>query len=151
MNVNQSLYEVIASSANKNPNFIALQFMGKRISYFDLLQNIDKTAYGLSQLGIKKGDVITVCMPNVFEVIYAFYAGIKLGAICHMVHPLTPVKQLKTQMVETQSKLLMVVDTFYDNYHLMTKELNVPLILVTPVDSFGLIKKSDIKSLTKNV
>lgn len=149
MNVNQSLYEVIASSANKNPNFIALQFMGKRISYFDLLQNIDKTAYGLSQLGIKKGDVITVCMPNVFEVIYAFYAGIKLGAICHMVHPLTPFKQLKTQMVETQSKLLMIVDTFYDNYHLMTKELNVPLILVTPVDSFGLIKKVGYKVINK--
>ncbi len=149
MNVNQSLYEVIASSANKNPNFIALQFMGKRISYFDLLQNIDKNAYGLSQLGIKKGDVITVCMPNVFEVIYAFYAGIKLGAICHMVHPLTPFKQLKTQMVETQSKLLMIVDTFYDNYHLMTKELNVPLILVTPVDSFGLIKKVGYKVINK--
>ncbi|PKL00767.1 MAG: hypothetical protein CVV56_04680 [Tenericutes bacterium HGW-Tenericutes-1] len=149
MNVNQSLYEVIASRANQNPNFIALQFMGKRITYFDLLQNIDKSAFGLSQLGIKKGNVITICMPNVFEVIYTFYAGVKLGAICHMVHPLTPVKQLKTQMIETNSKLLMVVDTFYDTYHLMTKELNVPLILVTPVDSFGLIKKVGYKVINK--
>lgn len=149
MNVNQSLYEVIASRANQNPNFIALQFMGKRISYSELLDNIDKTAYGLSQLGIKKGDVITLCMPNVFEVIYTFYAGVKLGAIGHMVHPLTPVKQLKTQMQETNSKLLMVVDTFYDNYHEMTKELNVPLILVTPVDSFGFIKKVGYKIINK--
>ena len=103
----------------------------------------------LFRSGIEENDVITICMPNVFEVVYAFYAGIKLGAVCHMVHPLTPVNQLKTQMKQTKSKLLFIVDTFYDNYHNMTKELNVPLILVTPVDSFGFVKKIGYQLINK--
>jgi len=149
MNANQSLYEIIASRADKNPNAIALQFMGKRINYQDLIRNIDMTAFGIHQLGIHKNDVITICMPNVFEVIYSFYAAMKLGVVCHMVHPLTPVNQLRSQMQQTQSKLLIVVDTFFDTYHLLTKELGVPFILVTPVDSFGVVKKIGYKVINR--
>lgn len=149
MNTNQSLYDIIALSAENNPESTALRFMGKNITYRKLINTINLTAVGLSKLGIEENDVITICMPNVFEVVYAFYAGIKLGAVCHMVHPLTPVNQLNTQMKQTKSKLLFIVDTFYDNYHNMTKELNVPLILVTPVDSFGFVKKIGYQLINK--
>ncbi len=141
MNVHQSLYQVILDTKNSHPDYTALQFMGKRLTYFELLQTVDNVASGFRQLGIQNGDVVTICMPNVFETIFAFYALNKLGVICHMVHPLTPVNQLKNQMGATHSKVLLIVDTFYDTYHEMTKELSVPLILVTPVDTFGLIKK----------
>jgi long-chain acyl-CoA synthetase len=80
-------------------------------------------------------------MPNVLEVIYAFYAIHKPGGICHMVHPLTPVNQLHGQMQQTKSKLLVIIDTFFDVYQKMMKELELPMILVTPADSLGLIKK----------
>ncbi len=141
MKIEQSLYQVIKDTKENHPNNTALQFMGKRITYHELLQKVDATASGFHKLGINNGDVVTLCMPNVFEVIYAFYALNKLGVICHMVHPLTPVNQLRNQMIATSSKALVIVDTFYDTYHTMTLELSVPLILVTPVASFGLIKK----------
>lgn len=149
MNTNQSLYDIIAASAENNLDSTALKFMGKKITYQQLINTIDLTAVGLSKLGISDNDVMTICMPNVFETVYSFYAGIKVGAICHMVHPLTPVNQLKTQMQQTKSKLLIIVDTFYDTYHKMTQELNVPLILVTPVDSFGIVKKIGYRLINK--
>jgi len=149
MQANQTLYQAIQSSAEMHPTSIALQFMEKRIDYREMLIRIDAVAGGLSELGVGQGDVVTICMPNVFETIFAFYAVNKLGGICHMVHPLTPEKQLKGQMDATKSKLLIVIDTFHDTYQKITAELNVHLILVTPVDSFGIVKKIGYKVLNR--
>ena len=141
MNTNQSLYDSIALSADTHPQSVALRFMGKNITYSKLIENINSAAYGLTKLNIHEDDVITICMPNVFESVYVFYAAMKLGTVCHMVHPLTPVNQLKNQMQKTKSKLLIIIDTFYETYQSLTTEIGVPLVLVTPVDSFGIIKK----------
>lgn len=141
MQANMTLFQAVETTANEFPNRIALQFMGKRISYKSLIDKINLTAKGLSLLGFQSGDIMTLCLPNIFETIYTFYAAHKLGVICHMVHPLTPVNQLKNQMIATNSKGLMIVDTFYDHYSSLLDDLNGFIILATPVDEYGLIKK----------
>ncbi|MFA5380583.1 MAG: AMP-binding protein, partial [Candidatus Izemoplasmatales bacterium] len=63
MDPRQSLYAAIRDSANTNPQNKALLFMGKYINYRTLIKRVDQTAVGLQAIGIKKGDVITICMP----------------------------------------------------------------------------------------
>ena len=39
-----------------------------------MFRNINKIGQSLSKMGIKKGDVVAICMPNTPEAIEMFYA-----------------------------------------------------------------------------
>ncbi|MFA6649019.1 MAG: class I adenylate-forming enzyme family protein [Candidatus Izemoplasmatales bacterium] len=141
MDPRQSLYAAIRDSANTNPQNKALLFMGKYINYRTLIKRVDQTAVGLQAIGIKKGDVITICMPNIFACIYAFYACNKIGAICHMVHPLTPLKQMEGFLETTNSHHLFIIDSFYDSYSPLLANHDLLIVLCNPVDEMGLVKQ----------
>ena len=146
----RSLYLSIKNAALKYPDNNALLFMGKYIKYTDLIIHIDQVSSGLQALGIKPKSVVTIAMPNIFEAVYAFYAVNKLGAICHMVHPLTPVKQMERFMKSTNSHHLIIIDTFYEHYKDILADKQITMVLASPVRSFGFIKKIAYKLINKN-
>ena len=53
---------------------IALTFFGKNITYKEMFEEIDKFAKAFKEYGITKGDYVSVCLPNVPEVVYIKYA-----------------------------------------------------------------------------
>ena len=79
-----SLYQAIEESAKRNPYNIAIEYMGKNINYKQFLQLIDRCARSFLEIGIKEGDVVTICMPNTPETLISFYAINKIGAIADM-------------------------------------------------------------------
>jgi len=90
MKFNQTLYQSLKDTAIKYPKRNALLFMGKYIDYETLKMKVDMLAGGFIGLDIKKGETVTLAMPNVFEALFTLYALNKIGVVCHMVHPLTP-------------------------------------------------------------
>ncbi len=140
MQANISLYHAVLETKKQFPDRNALLFMGKYVTYQELIEKIDKVANGFHAMGLGKGDVVTMALPNVFEAVYAFYATNKLGIIGHMVHPVTPVVQMKKFMKETNSKVLLVMDTFFEHYKSLLVE-GIKIILVSPVLDFGFVKK----------
>jgi len=107
------MYETILETKNETPSNNALLFLNKYVDYENLIYEIDDFSNGLHHLGLKPGDTVTMAMPNIFESIYAFYAVNRIGAISHLVHPMTPVKQMERFMAKTGSKILIIVDTFF--------------------------------------
>jgi len=136
-----SLYTAIRNTAVAHPEENALLFMGKYVIYRDLIHKVDQVASGLSRLGIRQGDVVTMAMPNIFQAIYAFYAVNKLGAIGHMAHPTTPVKQMRRFMEKTGSRHLLILDSFYDHYKPLLADSMITIVLASPVEEFRLIKR----------
>ncbi len=53
----------------------------RRLSYREFASGVDRLAAGLHQLGIGKGDVVAIYMPNLPETFMAFFAILKIGAI----------------------------------------------------------------------
>ncbi len=149
MEHNQTLYQALQESARKHPKNNALLFMKKYIDYKALKSKVDSLAAGFADLHLKKDNVVTLAMPNVFEAVYAFYALNKIGVICHMVHPLTPVIQMSKFMKETGSKYLVILDTFYDHYSNLLKDKKMKFILARPTNEFGFFKKLGYKFLNK--
>jgi long-chain acyl-CoA synthetase len=150
MNFEQSLYESLRDTANKSPENNALLFMGKYMKYNELLDRVDKIAGGFLDMGLNEKDTVTMAMPNIFEAIIAFYALSKIGVVCHMVHPLTPVSQMEKFMQETKSETLIIIDTFYEHYQSLLRNNEVKFILASPVSLFGFIKKIGYKFINRN-
>jgi acetyl-CoA synthetase len=55
--------------------------VSKQISYNELHKNVCKTANGLKELGIKKGDRVTIYLTMIPELAYAMLACARIGAI----------------------------------------------------------------------
>ena len=110
---NISLYKQVAESSIKYPNYTAYEYFGKKVKYKKFIRQIDKCSYALKKYNVNKGDIITICLPNVPEALILFYALNKIGAIANMVHPLSAEEEIKLSLNSTRSKYLFAIDMCY--------------------------------------
>ena len=82
-----SMFEAVQATAKKYPNYVAFDFMGKSTTYAQLVKEIEVCARSLKTLGIRRGDRVTIAMPNCPQAIYMFYAVNLVGGIaCSFLH-----------------------------------------------------------------
>ena len=149
---NITMYDQVAESALAYPQNVAIQYMGKKINYMSFLKKINICANGFNELGVKKGDIVTILLPNVPEALISLYALNKLGAIANMTHPLSAEEEIKQTLESTKSKYLVIYDAQYDKIKSFIKDTSVKrVIFVSPGDSLNFIKGFiyDVSQLTK--
>ena len=56
---------------------------GRRLTYGELLRCVRRTAAGLSAIGISKGSVVALWLPNSPDFAIAFHAVFEAGRHCH--------------------------------------------------------------------
>jgi 2-aminobenzoate-CoA ligase len=66
----------------------AVLFDDQRITYSQLLNNANKLAGALRELGVKEGDRVILRTPNIPPALVANFAILKLGAVCTPTSPL---------------------------------------------------------------
>ena len=134
------LYDIVYESSCKWPHNVALQYFDTEITYKDFVTQINKVAAALKAIGAKKGDRITVCMPNTPEAIYMFYAINEIGAVANMVHPLSSEKEIEDYVTQADSKIILVIDISYRKVEAIVKNTNLEhVIVVSPTRSMATI------------
>ena len=109
-----TMFGAIAASAKRVPQAPALDFMGKITTYSEFVRKIELTAGAFIKFGIKKNDVVTICMPNTPQGVICLYALNRIGAIANMVHPLSSQKNITFYLDYSESKMILTLDQFYD-------------------------------------
>lgn len=130
---NGSMYEKVAWAAKKAPGAIALTFMGKNISYRTMIDQINKCARSLKVLGVRKGDRITIAMPNCPQAIYMLYATNLVGAVANMVHPLSAEKEIENYLNMSKSIIVITLDQFYHKIEAVRANTNVQNVIIARV------------------
>lgn len=130
------IYEYLKDSVGVDTDYIALNYFGTRISYNELFLRIEQASRSLRSLGVKYGDVVTICMPNTPEAIIAFYACNNIGAVADMVHPLSSEEQIKLYLNESKSRFLIMLDANYEKYKdVLPDTLVYKTVFVSPKES----------------
>lgn len=99
-----SMYAQLLDSARQNPAGDALVYYKTRISFKQLLDLVHQCAAGLLANGVKKGDRITIVMPNMPQSVVTIYAVNMIGAICNMLHPLSTGSEVQHAVQLVDSK-----------------------------------------------
>ena len=147
-----TVYEQIKEVSLNHPDFIAINYENVSITYESLLKKIDICALSFKKLGVKKGDIITICLPNIPEVLISFYALNKLGAIGSFIHPLSTALEIKESIEKTKSKYLITLDSFLKKVKEIIDDTKLKkVIVVNPTDSLNILLKVGyrIKNITK--
>ena len=134
-----SIYEYLYENNKDYPNDVAINYYGRKITYRELFDNIDRAAKGFAALGVKQGDIVTVALPSVPEALYAVYALNKLGAVTNMIHPLAGEKEIVHYLNEVESTVAVLFDGTYEIIGRSIGETRVKhAIVVSAADSLPL-------------
>lgn len=107
-----SIYEIIRERNHDNLRRVAIDYYGKRITYKDLFDHIDSVSDSLAKLGIKRGDIVSICMLNSPETIYLIYALNKIGAVANLISGLDSDKEIIEHIGNATSPILFTLDIF---------------------------------------
>ena len=138
-----TIYEMLRNGNQEHPHDIALNYYGRKIPFCRVFEEIETTAKSFSALGVKKGDVVVVCMVNTPEMVYTLYALNRLGAVINLVDPRTNVDGIREYILETDSQLVMTVDLAYPAIAKAIQGTKVDkVIVVSPADSLPPVTKA---------
>ena len=131
---NGSMSDRVLENAEKYPKQEALSFMGRAVSYAALAQNIRAVARAFWGLGVRKGDRVTLCLPNAPQTVYCLYALNELGAQAALIHPLSAEKEMVFFLKETDCHFLITLRQFYEKAMKVQEEYPLKHLLITDID-----------------
>ena len=132
----KNIYEFLVECVGEDTDLIALNYFGSRMTFSEFFEKIDVAAKAFRSIGVKEGDVVTICAPNTPEVLISFYAVNKIGAVADMIHPLSAGGEIKFYLTESKSRVLVLYDGAYAKVEdILDDTLVHKTIIVSPKDS----------------
>ena len=109
-----TIFQAMEKAANRFPEYIAYEFMGTKVTYRKLLEQVRLCARAYKAIGVRNGDRVTLALPNCPQAVLSFYALSCIGAIANMVHPLSAQNELEFFINESESVTVVTLDQFYN-------------------------------------
>ena len=131
-NINVGLYEYVKQMNEKYKDFVAINYLGRKILFSEFMKNVEKVKEAFSKSGIEKNDVVSVLGLATPETIYAIYALDSLGAAVNFLNPIEP-ESIKETIEFEEPNVIICYDRFYPMIEGMVD--NYTLIITTPFDS----------------
>ena len=128
-----TIFQAMEKAANRFPEYIAYEFMGTKVTYRKLLEQVRLCARAYKAIGVRNGDRVTLALPNCPQAVLSFYALSCIGAIANMVHPLSAQNELEFFINESESVTVVTLDQFYNKIEAIrrnTKLLNIVIASV---------------------
>jgi acetyl-CoA synthetase len=91
----------------------------RRLTYADVQRETAKLASGLSKLGVKKGDVVTIYMPMVPELAIALLACARLGAVHSVIFGGFAATAIADRMDDADSRVVLTADGGWRRGHIV--------------------------------
>jgi long-chain acyl-CoA synthetase len=110
-----SVPDLFDQVVKKYGNKTALIFYGKKISYSELKQLIDRFATALADLGVNKGDTVALFLLNSPQYVIAYFAALKIGAKVTPISPVYTSHEIKHQIQDSDATTVVCQDILYDN------------------------------------
>eukprot|EP00253_Pinus_taeda_P000264 PITA_00264 len=99
---------------------------GEKLSFREFKDKVRAVGSGLSQLGIRKGDVVLLFSPNSIYFPLCFFGIVSIGAVATTVNPVYTVMEVAKQAQDSKAKLIITVPELWDT----VKDLGLPVIVI---------------------
>jgi len=133
--------DLLRHAAEKYPKHTATVFMGARMNYSQLKQQVDKLAAALHDLGIRQGDRVAIMLPNCPQTIIAYYATLSLGAVAVMTNPLYVERELEYQWGDSGVKAVISLDIFWPRIEAVRQKLPLEHVILGGIQDYMPVAK----------
>lgn len=102
--------KILEDTVAKYPDRPAIDFMGKRLTYRELDDRVNRAARGLQKLGVKPGVHVGLFLPNTPHYIISFFAVLKAGGTVVNYSPLDAAKVLEHKIEDSRTDFIITLD-----------------------------------------
>lgn len=110
-------------TANPEKQFLFSEADGRRFTFAEFDEAVNRTARMLKAHGVGKADVVSLLMPNSAEYIIAYFACWKLGAIAGPVNSLLKAQEISFVVSDSETKTLLVHPDFLPTINSIRNDL----------------------------
>lgn len=132
----QPLTWLLDESARRYGANLAIEYYGTRLTYLQLASLAERFARALVRLGVKRGDRISVCLPNSPQFPIAFFGALKAGAVVVPTNPLYTSPELEHQLNDAGVSVIVLLDQFYPALEPIRERTPVKHVILTNVSDY---------------
>ncbi len=105
--------------------------VGATVTWGEINADAARMAAGLAAVGVEKGDVVAIIMPNCVQFIIAFYAILKAGGIISATNPTYPPEKMAEQINDSGAKCVIALSMFYQPFKSVQAHTQVQIVVAT--------------------
>ncbi len=132
-----NIYEFLVNSAKNFGGRTALWFLKNKISYKKLDDITDRLATALVDLGVKKGDVVAIMIPNFPQFIMSYYGILKAGAIVTACSVLHTEHELAYQLNDSGAEIIIAWDNQVEKINNIRDRTRLRHVIITNVFDYS--------------
>ncbi|MCA0969874.1 long-chain-fatty-acid--CoA ligase [Halobacillus litoralis] len=138
------LHEYLEESAKLYGEKKALYFMGKELTYQEVYDQAKSVASYLQDLGLEKGDRVSIMLPNCPQSVIAYYGILMAGGIVVQTNPLYMERELEYQLKDSGAKMIICLDILYPKAANVKPNIPLEHIIVTGIKDYLPFPKNKI-------
>ena len=129
--VTTSLPRLLLQAAEQSPQSPALVFFGRTTTYGELNTRTASLASALQNLGLAPGERLGIFLPNCPQLVMAYHAALRLGAVVVMLNPLLSPKELAHQLADSGAQRLVLLDHFLPRLSEIHPQVDLTQVIIT--------------------
>ncbi|MEJ2587102.1 MAG: AMP-binding protein [Deltaproteobacteria bacterium] len=98
---------LIRRHVEKHPEKTAIIFGDRHVSYGELDQAINRAAKGITEMGLRRGDVLSLFLPSIPELIIAYLGTVRAGVTLNLVNAMLQKTEVAYILNDCQSKAVL--------------------------------------------
>ncbi|MBE0431098.1 MAG: AMP-binding protein [Dehalococcoidia bacterium] len=107
-----NIKQMLERTAGQMPDNTAVVLGSQRVSYRELDESSNRLANALIELGIKRGDHVSILMSRIPEWVISYFGIVKAGAAGVLLDTRAKVPELELQLRESDSRALITEERF---------------------------------------
>ncbi len=130
------LSTMLAQTAERYPDHIALIFYGRKMTYRQLDQQTSQFAAALQGLGVQQGNRVLLLLPNTPQFVIGFYGALRAGARLVPTNPQYVERELAHQIEDSGTETVVTLSLFYDKVAAVRHQTGVKRVIVTNIKEY---------------
>ncbi|MCX5917886.1 MAG: AMP-binding protein [Deltaproteobacteria bacterium] len=130
------LPEFLRENARRKPNKTAINFYGREISFQELNTRTDQLAAALIDLGLKKGDRVSLFLENSPQFVIGYFAILRAGGVVVAANPMFKEEELAYEVRDAGAKILIAQDILLPKARDIRAEASLSHMILTSYSDF---------------
>ncbi|PTX59317.1 long-chain acyl-CoA synthetase [Melghirimyces profundicolus] len=126
----------LEEAAKDYPDREAVHFMGKRLSYRQLLKDVYRLARALKKRGVRRGDRVSLMLANSPQSVISYYAVLMIGGVVVQTNPMYKDRELEHQLRDSGAETVICLDLVYPQLEKVRSRTPVKRVIVTGIKDY---------------
>ena len=125
------LHEFLRDNAAGNPEKVAINYYGRKISFGQLDDLSDRFAAALNDWGLKKGDRLSLYLENCPQFVIAYFGTLKAGGVVVAANPMFKEDELLYELKDAGAAIMVALDHLYPRVRAVREKAGLSRVIVT--------------------